>query len=55
MIVEPKFRGFICTTSHPTGCKKNVENQIEYIKEKGKIDGEFLRCYKELNEVLCYQ
>ena len=38
MIVEPKFRGFICTTSHPTGCKKNVENQIEYVKENGKID-----------------
>ncbi|NGU16454.1 bifunctional NADH-specific enoyl-ACP reductase/trans-2-enoyl-CoA reductase, partial [Clostridium perfringens] len=39
MIVEPKFRGFICTTSHPTGCKKNVENQIEYVKENGKIEG----------------
>ena len=39
MIVEPKFRGFICTTSHPIGCKKNVENQIEYVKENGKIEG----------------
>lgn len=39
MIVEPKFRGFICTTSHPVGCKKNVENQIEYVKKNGKING----------------
>lgn len=34
MIVEPKVRGFICTTAHPEGCKKNVENQINYIKSK---------------------
>lgn len=39
MIVEPKFRGFICTTAHPTGCKKNVENQVDYVKEQGKIKG----------------
>lgn len=39
MIVEPKFRGFICTTSHPTGCKKNIENQIKYVRENGKING----------------
>jgi len=37
MIIEPKTRGFICTTSHPKGCEKNVLNQIEYIKSKGKI------------------
>ncbi|SHN04198.1 enoyl-ACP reductase FabV [Polaribacter sp. KT 15] len=39
MIIEPRTRGFICLTSHPTGCEQNVVNQIEYIKSKGKIDG----------------
>ncbi|MBF8149617.1 trans-2-enoyl-CoA reductase family protein [Winogradskyella sp. F6397] len=34
MIIEPKTRGFICLTSHPTGCEKNVLNQIDYIKSK---------------------
>ena len=39
MIIEPRMRGFICTTSHPDGCAKNVKNQIAYIKSKGAIDG----------------
>ena len=39
MIIEPRVRGFICLTSHPKGCEKNVKNQIEYIKSKGKING----------------
>jgi|TARA_B110000902_G_scaffold265158_1_gene348657 enoyl-[acyl-carrier protein] reductase/trans-2-enoyl-CoA reductase (NAD+) len=39
MIIEPRTRGFICLTSHPTGCEQNVINQLEYIKSKGKIDG----------------
>jgi enoyl-[acyl-carrier protein] reductase / trans-2-enoyl-CoA reductase (NAD+) len=38
MIIEPRMRGFICTTAHPKGCEQNVKNQIEYIKSKGKID-----------------
>ncbi|PQJ78048.1 enoyl-ACP reductase FabV [Polaribacter porphyrae] len=39
MIIEPRTRGFICLTSHPTGCEQNVIDQIEYVKLKGKIDG----------------
>ncbi|QNM86024.1 trans-2-enoyl-CoA reductase family protein [Polaribacter pectinis] len=39
MIIEPRTRGFICLTSHPTGCEQNVKNQIEYVKSKGKIEG----------------
>lgn len=39
MIIEPRMRGFICTTSHPKGCAQNVKNQIEYIKSKGAING----------------
>ncbi|TMM28612.1 trans-2-enoyl-CoA reductase family protein [Polaribacter aestuariivivens] len=39
MIIEPRTRGFICLTAHPTGCEQNVINQIEYVKSKGKIEG----------------
>jgi len=39
MIIEPRTRGFICLTSHPTGCEQNVIDQIAHVKSKGKIDG----------------
>jgi enoyl-[acyl-carrier protein] reductase/trans-2-enoyl-CoA reductase (NAD+) len=32
MIIKPKIRGFICTTSHPSGCAANVQQQIDYVK-----------------------
>ena len=38
MIIKPKSRGFICTTAHPLGCKKAVENQIKYVKSKPKLE-----------------
>lgn len=37
MIIKPKIRGFICTTTHPTGCELNVKEQIEFTKSKGEI------------------
>lgn len=39
MVVEPKVRGFICTTAHPVGCKQNVLNQINYVKGQPKTKG----------------
>ena len=39
MIVEPKVKGFICTTAHPAGCKESVRRQIAYCKEKGLAEG----------------
>lgn len=39
MIVQPKTRGFICTTAHPAGCAANVGRQIAYVKQKGRMDG----------------
>ncbi len=39
MIVSPKIRGFICTTAHPEGCAKHVEEQIEVVKDRGAIEG----------------
>lgn len=37
MIIKPKIRGFICTTTHPVGCEANVKEQIEYTKANGPI------------------
>ncbi|AMG31498.1 enoyl-[acyl-carrier-protein] reductase FabV [Grimontia hollisae] len=37
MIIKPKIRGFICTTTHPKGCEANVKEQIEYTKAQGPI------------------
>ncbi|MCV6591021.1 MAG: trans-2-enoyl-CoA reductase family protein [Marinobacterium sp.] len=35
MIIKPKTRGFICTTTHPTGCALNVREQIDYTRQQG--------------------
>lgn len=37
MIIKPKIRGFICTTTHPVGCDANVAQQIASTKAKGPI------------------
>ncbi|TPE48745.1 trans-2-enoyl-CoA reductase family protein [Maribrevibacterium harenarium] len=37
MIIKPKIRGFICTTTHPVGCEANVREQIAFTKAKGQI------------------
>jgi enoyl-[acyl-carrier protein] reductase / trans-2-enoyl-CoA reductase (NAD+) len=39
MIVNPKVRGFICTTAHPTGCAAHTLEQINYVKSQKKING----------------
>lgn len=39
MIVQPKVKGFMCTTAHPKGCKAEVKNQIDYVKSQPKTDG----------------
>ncbi len=38
MIIKPRIRGFICTTTHPVGCEANVKQQIAYTKAQGKIN-----------------
>ena len=35
MVIHPKVRGFICTTAHPEGCAKNVQDQIRYVQSQG--------------------
>lgn len=39
MIIQPKSRGFICTTAHPTGCAEQVKEQINYVKSKPQLEG----------------
>lgn len=39
MIVRPRVRGFICTTAHPVGCAKHVEEQIDFVKKQPQADG----------------
>ncbi len=38
MIIKPRVRGFMCITTHPTGCEANVKQQIDYVKSHGAID-----------------
>jgi enoyl-[acyl-carrier protein] reductase / trans-2-enoyl-CoA reductase (NAD+) len=39
MVIKPKIRGFICTTAHPVGCAKHVEEQVQYVKSQPKFEG----------------
>lgn len=38
MIISPKIRGFICTTAHPEGCAGHVQEQIDYVKAKARLE-----------------
>lgn len=37
MIIKPRVRGFMCITTHPTGCDANVKEQIDYVKAQGAL------------------
>ncbi len=39
MVIEPKIRGFICTTAHPSGCAEAVRRQIGYVSSLPKVEG----------------
>jgi enoyl-[acyl-carrier protein] reductase/trans-2-enoyl-CoA reductase (NAD+) len=38
MIIKPRVRGFMCVTTHPTGCDANVKEQIDYVKGNGAVE-----------------
>ena len=38
MIIKPRVRGFMCITSHPTGCDANVKRQIDVVRKNGSIE-----------------
>lgn len=37
MVIKPRVRGFMCVTTHPTGCEMNVKQQIDYVKAQEPI------------------
>lgn len=37
MVIQPKVKGFICTTAHPVGCAANVSEQIAFVQRQGPI------------------
>ena len=39
MIIQPRVRGFLCTTTHPEGCRENVRRQIARVQAGGDIEG----------------
>ena len=39
MIIQPKIRGFICTTAHPEGCARAVQDQIDWVKAQAPFGG----------------
>ena len=39
MIIKPRTRGFICTTAHPEGCARQVQQQTAYVNEQPSLTG----------------
>jgi enoyl-[acyl-carrier protein] reductase/trans-2-enoyl-CoA reductase (NAD+) len=39
MVIKPKVRGFVCVTTHPTGCEANVRSQIEHVRSRPRLGG----------------
>ena len=39
MVIQPKIRGFICTTAHPVGCARHVQEQIDWVRSQGAFSG----------------
>jgi enoyl-[acyl-carrier protein] reductase/trans-2-enoyl-CoA reductase (NAD+) len=37
MVIQPRIKGFICTTAHPIGCGVNVKEQIDFVKKQPPI------------------
>jgi len=37
VIIKPKTRGFICTTTHPAGCEAHVNEQIARVRADGPV------------------
>ena len=39
VVINPRIRGFICLTSHPTGCAANVRQQVQVATKGGPGKG----------------
>lgn len=53
MQIKPMIRSNICLNSHPIGCKKAVENQIEYTKKRRAERGTSSVCPKNVLVLGC--
>lgn len=38
-VINPRIRGFLCLTTHPTGCAKNVQQQVALAKKSAPGKG----------------
>lgn len=39
MVIKPKIRGYICTTAHPVGCARHVQEQIDWVRQQPPVEG----------------
>ncbi|MFC1761350.1 enoyl-ACP reductase FabV [Planctomycetota bacterium] len=39
MIIEPAIRENICLNAHPVGCAVQVQEQVDYVKQRGPVSG----------------
>ena len=39
MVIKPMIRSNICMNAHPAGLAREVQSQIDYVRERGRIDG----------------
>lgn len=39
MVIKPRIRGFICTTAHPVGCARHVQEQIDWVRQQPPVEG----------------
>ena len=51
MIIKPRVKDYLCLTAHPEGCKKNVEDQIAYVKAQG----DSWRCEESVSDRMFYR
>lgn len=40
-VVKQRSRGFICVNAHPWGCDRNVERQIQEVRNMGCLEGDW--------------
>ena len=38
MIIKPRVRGFLCVTTHPSGCMAHVKEQIDVVRAEGPLE-----------------
>ncbi len=39
MIIKPMIRNNICMNAHPVGCRVSVKEQIDYVRNRGAVEG----------------